>query len=777
MFNRLRRCKILLHFSFLIFASGVSFADASTLASPSQLKNYSGRKIQSVHVEGYKRIEKEAVLAKILSQSGGRLSLDRVSRDIKEIYEMGFFNDVEVRAVSVPGNQVELVYEVRERPVISEIEFDGNEKIGTGDLQEVIKVKQWSILDIDKINEDVDRIQKHYEEKGFYLAKVRHDIQSIKDDEVKLVFKINDYDKVRIKKVTFLNNKHFSDAQLKQVLMDTQEGGFFSFMSGAGSFKEAAFRQDLLKLTFWYLDHGFVKFRYENPQVTISEDKQWLYISIYVEEGQKYNMGKIDFEGDLLYSKEELRESITLNEGDVFRISKRNQDIQNLTEKYQDLGYAFVNVIPQMQIHDDTKTVDITYKFEKGELTYFGEINITGNTKTHDKVIRRELKIAEGELYHGTRLRISRERVERLGYFKPGEVLFNTITRKDKDNVLDVEIQVKERSTGTITLGAGYGSVQKFFLQTQVSEINLFGKGQTLSFQAQYSADRKNRSFNLGFTDPYAFDTRWSMGFDLFYTTFRIPDRYTTRKLGFDIRLGHPIGEDIFGFITYKHENLKVQDKEDPEDDTSLEEGLLSSIVLSAVRDKRNNRFETTSGSYQKVSLEYAGIGGDKFFAKWILNARYYKPVLGDLVFRTSWQYGQIAQTTRKGIPASEKFYLGGANNMRGFKFAELGPSELNSSGLRRASGGRVELFALFELEYPLIKEAGLKWVTFFDVGNAFQKFPGSGSENFTLRRDIGFGFRWFSPIGPLRFEWGFPFARREGEDESTFHFFIGPPF
>lgn len=735
-----------------------------------------------IEAKGLKRIEKDAVLAKLTTKPGRILTAESVRSDIQALFVMGFFDDIEVRAAQGAGNTVDLTYVLRERPVISKLTFEGNERISTSDLKDVIKVKEWSILDVNRVKEDVALLQKHYEDKGFYLAKVNFSVRVLdasKPDEVELIYKVNDFDKVQIKKITFLNNKRFSDDALKGVLQETREGGFFSFVSGSGNFKESAFRQDLQRLTYWYLDHGYMKFRYENPVVTVSDDKRWLYISIYVEEGEQYSIGTVDFAGDLLFSKDELQGDLSLKQSDVFSISKRNNDIQKLTEKYQDLGYAFVNVIPKMNIHDDTKLVDIDYDFEKGNLVYFGEINIIGNTKTYDKVIRRELKIHEGELYSGTKLRQSRENVERLGFFTPGEVVFNTVSPKGRNDLLNVDISVKERSTGTITLGAGYGSIQKFFFTATISEINLGGTGDSLSLSGQWSADTVNRSINLGFTNPYAFDSRWSLGGDIYYVNLFIPNLYVTQKTGFDVRAGYPLMEFVNGFITYKFEGLQTLDIVDPALPPSFygpDSGVLSSVIWSAVRDKRNNRFETTEGNYQSASVETAGPGGDKYFLKWIFNNRFYHHLVGDLVLRNSSEVGHIEGLSDRPLPPSEKFYLGGPNNMKGFQFYTLGPSIPGSQGELIPTGGTFELFSLFELEYPIIKEAGLKLVLFYDAGNTFERFPRDG-DPFTIRSDYGFGVRWFSPIGPLRFEWGFPIAARSGEQSPVFSFFIGPPF
>lgn len=727
--------------------------------------------IRSIVVKGTHKIEKDAILAKVKSKVGDQARRSLVADDIKAVHGLGFFDDV-----AVDYDNGTLTFTVKERPTITKIEFEGNDQITSNDLKDVIKLKEYSILDVNKVKEDIALIQKHYEEKGFYLARVSYDVRpSDKPEEVTLVYRVNDFDKVRIKKITFINNKRFKDDKLRSVLRNTKEGNFFSWVTSSGNFKESAFKQDLQILTYFYLNEGYVKFRYETPIVTVSDDKKWLFISIYVDEGERYNVGDIDFGGDLLFDKKELADTVLMNTGQVFSIQKRNDDIQKLTEKYQDLGYAFVNVNPKMNIHDDTRTVDIRYDFEKGNLVHFGEINVLGNTKTRDKVIRRELRVREGELYNGTRLRVSRERVERLGFFAPGEVVFNTVTRKDKKDVVDLEITVKERSTGTVTVGMGYGSIQKFFLTTQIAEINLFGRGQNLSLSGQYASDRVSRSLSLGFTEPYLMDTLWSAGVDIFLVSFPIPSKYLEYKDGFDFKFGHPLEDDIYAYATYKFEHLtldQIRYDLDPYLNVSDDIGNLSSVGLSIVRDKRNNRFETTKGNYESISTEFAGVGANKNFARLVGEGRFYYPITDDLVFRTKAEVGQVFQTTDKNIPSSEKFYLGGANNLKGFDTFTVGPKSEKLTPL----GGVSELLYIAELEIPLIKEAGVKMVFFYDMGNSYSNFRDLITVR-SLKKDVGFGFRWFSPIGPLRFEWGFPINPKDNEGSVVFNFFIGPPF
>jgi outer membrane protein insertion porin family len=745
-----------------------------------------GRKIQEITVQGSVRIEKEAVLAKLSSKPGVVLTADLLRQDIQTVFALGYFDEVEFLGVPTASG-VNLTIQVVERPAISKVSFEGNEKISSEDLNEVVKLKAWSILDVNKVREDLGLIQKHYEEKGFYLTKVSHEVKPIegKSDQVELVYKIRDFEKVQIRKITFLNNKRFSDEQLKAILMETKEGGAFSALGSSASFKESAFKQDLQRLTYWYLEHGYVKFRYENPVVTVSEDKKSVFISLYLDEGEEYKVGSVDFGGDLLFGRDELSRDLTLKSEEVFSISKRNTDIQHLSEMYEDKGFAFANVIPRMQIKDESRTVDIQYDFEKGSLVYFGEISIVGNSKTHDKVIRRELKIREGELYSGTKLRQSRENVERLGYFAPGEVIFNKVSVKDRPDLVNIEISIKERSTGTITLGAGYGDFQGFFFSAQISEQNFLGKGQSLSLTGQYAADQLSRSLSLGYTDPFIFDTRWTAGADFFYVLFPIPDKYLTRKTGINFRFGYPIAEYTNAYVTYKLENLIIEEDAnallslDPVD-KEADSGLLSSVVWSVVRDKRNNRFETTGGNFQSASLETSGFGGDKSFVKLVLNNRYYTKLVGDLVLRNSTELGNIFALAGDTVPPAERFYLGGANNLKGFTLFSVGPrkdprADKNGRLVEEPEGGKVEAFTLVELEYPLIREAGLKFVLFFDAGNAYRDWD--EARGLEMRADAGFGFRWFSPIGPLRFEWGYPLDRKPGENNVNFVFFIGPPF
>ena len=732
-----------------------------------------GEKVAKIEIRGNQKIDREAILEKIGTKTGDSVSEEQVRKDILSIHKLGYFDQIKV---DYEGGS--LIYTVKERPAIQRIIFFGNDQISADDLKNVLSIKTYDIYDENLVRESVRKLQKHYEDKGYYLAKVESSVRPAKDkdkDMVEVLFRVREYDKVKIKKVTFLGNQAFNDDQLKRVLRNTQEGGFFSWATSSGNFKELDFKNDMQMLQVWYLNEGHVRFRHEPPIVNVSEDKKWVFITIKVEEGPRYNMGTVDFGGDLLFPKEELYEALSLKTGSVFSIIKRNKDIETLTEKYQDLGYANVNVIPNLQIHDDKLLVDMNYDFEKGTLVHFGRIAIKGNTKTRDKVIRRELKIREGELYSGSGMRISKENVQRLGFFDQESVTFQTKSPAGRPDVMDVEINVKERPTGQFQLGAGYATTTKFFFTTQVSESNFLGKGQDLRFSTQISANKADRSFRLSFTDPYAWDTMWSAGGTLSYDKSEVPDSYLEFRRGAQLNLGHPIGDYTRLFLGYRIEEIQLLNARDPFiiDNMEFESGTMSSVSLTVAQDVRNDRMITTGGHYLSMSEEIAGLGGNRKFSRTIGDARIYRKIWGELTWRAKFELGHIQpfQTGphNGGVQSSERFRLGGPNSLRGYRAYSIGPLRPYRDGRVFVNGGRNEMFTMWELEYPIANEIGLKAVLFYDAGDAFDYW-----NRFDVKHDWGFGVRWFSPLGPLRFEWGYPLKGGEG---SEFNFMIGPPF
>lgn len=763
-----------------------SFAFAQRKTTPAPTRSVRSGMINKIVIKGNRKIETDAIRNKLVSREGAAYSSEQIRQDIQELFSLGYFYDVQVdRSESGP---LVLTYHVVEKPSIVEIDYAGNDEVDDNDLKEATGLKAYEILDQAKIREAIEKIEKLYEDKGFFLARVSSSVGKAEGDGVKLTFNIQENDKVKVKRISFIGNRKMESGKLKGAMI-TKEGGFFSFVSGSGAYKQEAFDRDVQVLSLVYFNEGYVQVKVDRPQVYVTPDKKAIYISIRIEEGEQFKVGSVDFTGDLLFSRDELFETTKIEEQDLFRYQVLQEDLKALQAKYGDLGYAYANPMPRTRVRENDREVDITFDIDKGHKVYFGRIATVGNSKTRDKVIRRELRILEGELYNETRRRESEARVRRLGFFE--DVAFNTKAPKGRPDVMDIDIVVKERNTGTIQIGAGYSSYNGAVFNGQVNQINFLGRGQKLGVSIDLS--KRNSLYKGSFTEPYFMDTEWLVGGDV-YRSQRILLDYKETKTGGNMRLGHPLAPYLDGVIRYRLDEteLRLDESNDPVlFPVETANGTTSSIMASLEYDKRDDRFTPSKGIYGSVSLEYAGIGGSKSYTRGFGNFRYYQSLFWDIVWRNNLSYGFISPNNEKAVPFNELFLLGGANSLRGFswfsvgkrKFSKKAEQEAKADGATdeeaanlamRPFGGTQQFFYNLEFQFPLINEAGIKGVVFYDIGNADDQITLE-----KLRHNVGFGFRWFSPIGPLRFEWGFPLDRRPqfGEDPFNFEFAIGAPF
>jgi outer membrane protein insertion porin family len=756
---------------------------------------FSAVKVAKIEVQGNRKVDSGAILTKLQTKPGSSLSPELIRQDIKTVFGLGYFENVQVEQEEVPGG-VNLYFVVSERPVIAKLIFEGVEAIEKDEVKTAISAKEFEVLDIHKLNLSVKKMNELYEEKGHYLADVRYEIAlDEKRNEATVTFKVVENDRVQVKQINIIGNKAVSDSTLKG-FMQTREGDLLSFISGSGSYREAIFERDIATLGYYYGTLGYVRARFGKPEVTVSPDKKYIFITFSVEEGEEYTVGKVDFAGDLLYSRAELQEEALLQPLEVFNTDTLRRETLRLTEKYSDLGYAFANVVPQPVINDETRVVDLVFEVDKGQRVFIGQINITGNSRTKDHVIRRELLIDEGELFNGSKKRLSRENVLRLGFFD--EVEFHQTTSKLAENVVDIEIKIKERSTGQLVIGAGYGSGPVgFTFQAQLSQNNFLGNGQVASLSANILTGQRFYEFNLGFQDPFVNNSLWSMGGDLYqlrrqmFSLATVPT-FDETKTGFNFKLGHPVREFTNLFLTYKLEKSFVEQSTIIDRSiisASSVNGWTSSAMASLVFDHRDDRFDPRNGLFWSLSGEYAGLGGDRFFTRTRGEVKFFHPLFWDLVFRTRLTGGSISETTDRPVPVNELFIQGGLMSQRGYRFLSIGPNRTLSSaasgnlsdaavaagveGQSFVIGGHSEVLYQAEIEFPILKEAKIRGVFFFDVGNAFD---GSLFKQVPLLYgNVGWGIRWFTPIGPLRFEFGYPILPTGGVPQ--FYFTIGPPF
>ncbi|HSR13392.1 MAG TPA: outer membrane protein assembly factor BamA, partial [Thermodesulfobacteriota bacterium] len=515
----------------------------------------------------------------------------------------------------------------------------------------------------------------------------------------------------------------------------------------------------------FYLSKGFLEVKVGKPRV--DPGKKGLTISIPVDEGRQFRVGLVDVKGDLLFPKEELLKMLPLAVGEIFNREKVRQGVSNLSDKYADQGYAFVDVSPQTIPHPAAQLADLIIDIRQGSKVYFERVNISGNTKTRDRVIRRDVGAVEGELYSLSALKRTRESLNYLGYFK--EV--NVDTKKGSaDDKLVVNVQVQEGPTGSISAGAGYSSIDKLVALLTVSQNNIFGLGQSVRASAQLGSI--SQYYMLSYTEPRLFDTRVLVGGDL-YNNFRDYNDYTIRTTGGLGRVGYPLFERVRGFNQYKYETIDVFNVKSTASSLLQQQAgttQTSSVSQGIRRDSRDHRFDPTRGSDIGFTFEFAGgpLGGTNDFTKYQLSSSYYVTPFWNTTFMARGRIDYINGYGGNPIPFYERFRLGGIYTLRGFKAYSVGPKTSTGETL----GGDKDLLFNFEMIFPIAKEIKLKGVLFFDAGNAWD--VGQNYNIGDLRTSAGFGLRWMSPVGPLRLEWGYNIAPKSGEAHSSWEFTIG---
>ncbi len=740
--------------------------------------------IDDVVISGNRRIESPAIMAVIKIKSGSKFFEEKVDEDIKAIFSLGFFTDVKAESRSSLKGIV-ITYVVTEKPVVREILFEGNKAINNEKLKEALEIKPNTIFSTKDLVKSISKIKKLYADDGYSQAEIEAVKLNTSPYELKLTLKIKEGDKILIKEIKFEGNSAFDDSKLKG-MMETKQDWWLAWLTGAGVYKEDMLKNDMLLITEHYMNNGYINFKLSEPKVELTQDKKALLVQIVMTEGDKYNIGQIDFRGELLESKEELAKRLKIKTGDVFSRAALRQEIFSLTDVYADKGYAFANVNPLTTVNIAKKMIDITFDFEKGEKVYIDRINVTGNAKTRDKVIRREMRVSEGELYGATALKKSKQNLMNLGFFEEATIA----TSKGKgDNKLNLDVNVKEKPTGTFSIGGGYSSLDGLVGQGSVQQSNLLGYGLKSNLSA--SIGGKSSTYSLGVTDPYFLDTKWSLGTDLYRSERQYID-YTKRATGGDIKAGYALSDSLGTFLLYKLEKTNLLKKSFAlQESQRLYPGLVttdnptvSSITASITRNTTDYRLDPSSGMTNSLSIEYAGLGGTSRYLRTIAQTAQFFPVGLGTVFMLHGTLGHIAEMGAI-VPIDDKFYLGGISTLRGFSGRTVSPYVLIPQydavtgvkyGEQRAYvGGDTEVVFNAEFTVPLLKEAGVKGVLFFDTGNSVE---GMSNAFKGMLSSYGFGIRWFSPIGPLRLEYGIPLNPREGIDKSgKLEFSIGSFF
>ena len=730
---------------------------------------FGNRRVTEFDVLGNKRIEKEAILAVIDTKEDSLFSLENTNSDIKSIYEMGYFEDVRVRKEQLDEG-LKLIYEVKENPTIVEVQYVGLDEVDESDAEDAFNVKAYSILNEQKLKGGMESLTELYRKDGYLKAEISYKIEPVKEGEVLVVVNVKEGEKIYIREISFKGNEAFDAGDLKGV-MDTSEKGILYWLFKTGKLEMPKLENDLENLSSFYQNHGYIRVKIGRPDIKIEDDG--IYITIPIEEGPQYRFGEVKLEGDFIKSEDETYALLNSKKGDVYSREQVRSDVLSLRELYNNEGYAFPDIDPLQNTSDEELLVNITFNIKKNNIIRFERINVGGNIKTRDKVVRRELAVYEQGLFSASGLRRSSRNLQRLDFFENVDI--NT-SQGSSEDMLILQVDVTEKKTGNLAVGAGFSSNEGLVTSFEIQERNFMGYGQRLALSGQIGG--KSNQFSIKLTEPWLFDIPLETTVGLFKLE-REYDDFTKDSWGASLSARYPLYRkwDVDAWGTYRFESADVTDVDE---DASIvirdQEGhhTTSAVTVGLRRDTRDKIFLTTEGSDNWISIEYAGgpLGGSSGFIKYILNSGWYFPFVWSTSFYTRGRIGYIQNSEDEELLLYEKFFLGGLNNLRGFQVRKVSPRD-PITGDR--IGGNKFVFCNFEFRFPIIKDAAIFGVAFFDVGNVY---PDDESYDFTnLRRSVGGGIRWYSPLGPLRLEWGYNLSPETDESASVWDFTIGYGF
>ncbi len=718
-------------------------ATLNNLVDELGFKLFKRERIVEVRIKGNDRIEADAIRRVLKIKAGDVLSAKDVSDNIKAIYKMGYFDDIRVEAQTVPQGKI-ITFVVTEKPTVRSILVEGNTWVYDDDeIKEEITLRKGSILNINIIQNDMRRIEELYKEKNYHNVKVSFKVYPKKNNQADIEYVIDEGQKFQIKEIEFIGNNAYSSRKLKGQI-STSEKGLLSFITSSGDLNQEQLNQDAAKLTAFYHNNGYVQAKVGEPEVTFEEDG--IVVTIRLVEGPRFKVGTVAMAGDLIIPEEQLLEKVKISEEEYYNRETLRLDVIELTDIYSDEGYAYADIAPRIEEDPEKLEVNITFDINKGKQVYFEEITIGGNTKTRDKVIRRQLQVYEQELYSGRRLKRSVRNLYRLDFFE--DIKINTI-KGSADDKMRLRIDVTEKKTGAFSFGAGYGNVENLFLTASISERNLFGRGQVLALKGQVGT--KTQRYTLSFTEPWLFDIPLSAGADIYNWNYSFPD-YDKDSYGANLRLGYPLFDYTRGTLIYTYDVADIKNIEDDASDSikrDAGENIKSSITSRIKYDSRDQLFHPTEGALNSVQYEFAGLGGNVGFNKVIGETGWYFPLLWQTIGVLHGRGGYVKELPGKTLPDYEKFYMVGIDALRGFERDDLCPRDESGSCV----GGNKFVQFNAEVRFPLVAQAGVYGVVFFDTGDIYSEDEDIELGN--LRESAGLGVRWLSPMGPVRLEYG----------------------
>jgi outer membrane protein insertion porin family len=752
------RCALLIFFA-LLLGSVPALAQAPPPADRQIL-------VKEIAVQGNRRVQEAVILARVGAKIGSPFVANRTAEDIRAIFSLGFFDDVQVKVEDFEGG-VKLTYMVVERPFVRDIVFAGNKKEDAATLQDKIDLKLGSVYNPVEVNRGADKLKEFYEQEGYFEVGITPEVEKLADGDVTITYRIAEGRRISIDQIVIEGAQGLTPKQVKGA-MDTQEREYIVLR---GTVQRQKLDEDVDRIIQLYNDFGYVQARVESSEIQVDREKARATVRVVVVEGPQFKVGGVDVTGNAVLPIEEVRKRIELKTGDVFSRSKLRDSVKGITDLYSAVGRASADVAPNTLQDIPARLVNIVFEINEGPETYVERINIAGNTRSEEKILRREIPMAEGDLFTSQKLARAKQRLTNLNYFDKVEA--KTAPGSAKDKII-VNIDVTEKPTGLFSIGGGYSSQDGVLGTLDLSQRNFLGKGWEVFLRLRGGENLQTGT--IGFTEPWLFDRPLAAGFDLFNTRRILPD-YTVESLGGDIRLGHPLGEYSRINAVYRVSQDRISDVNQLGSPQLIsQEGthLTSLVGVNLSRDTRDNVYDPTRGSTASIGLDFAGVGFGEKFVRSVAAATYFQPLPWlEHVLSFRFTAGYSFGWDKDSVPLFERFYLGGSNSLRQFKSLQVSPRD--NTGTR--IGGNSELLGTIEYQIPLF--FGIKAALFYDVGQVWGPDIQGGAkiDLSDLRHGVGAGFRWNSPFGPIRVDYGIKLDQRKGESFGEFNFSAGSSF
>lgn len=748
--------------------------------------------VKDIRVDGIQRTEAGTVFSYLPVKVGDTMTDEKAAQAIKALFATGFFKDVRIE---IDGNVV--VVAVEERPAIAQIDFVGLKEFDKEQMTKGLKEAGFAIsrsFDRSMLERAEQELKRQYLTRGKYGVQITTTVTPLERNRVSINFNIDEGDASKIRQINIVGVHAFEEEDL-QDLFQLRTPNWISWYTKNDQYSKQKLSADLETLRSYYLNRGYLEFNIESTQVSISPDKKDIYITINVSEGERYLVSSIKLAGELILPEDEFRAAMKIKPGDVFSRENLNESTKAISEKLSARGYAFANVNAAPELDKEKRQVAFTVFVDPGKRTYVRRVNVTGNTKTRDEVVRQEIRQMEGGWYDDERVKLSRERVDKTDYFD--EVSVETPPVPGTTDQVDVNINVKEKSTGNVSLGAGISQSEGVILSGAISQSNIFGSGKYVSLQL--NTGKINRAIGVSYTNPYFTIDGVSQGFDVYHRKSNptsLDYAYKTASTGGGLRFGVPISEKQtinFG-VAIDHTSVEI-DRSDA--DTPLQyinfsdkfcdgnnECSNTSIPLTAgwASDTKDSALNPTRGTYQRASFEVSP-GGDLKYYKAIYQHQRYFPVSRNMVLMLNGELGYAKGLGGQELPFYKNFYAGGPGSVRGYETASLGPYEISSTtgDITRLGGNRRVIFNA-ELTLPVPgfgTDKSLRFGPFFDAGQVYSdsSLSSTGHEGGSIRMSTGVAAVWISPFGPLKFSLAMPLNKQEDDKIQRFQFQMGTIF